>query len=639
MSQDARIEGHLSVLIVEKGSSSETNVWFGDDDTSTYRYALFPDETLASDACHDIDFLETPPLAFIYGPVNGLFCVRNNNHRFIIWNPAIREFRILPDHLEFPPNLDVVNLYCIFSGIGFGFDKSTDNYKVVLICHFRVKDMRMVNDVSVHVYSLSTNTWRHLNCLDYLSPEYLRHCSTCSGNGAYSDGVYYWWAGTGILAFDMGNEVFRVISVPFILPVEFDKCDVKPYNGDRIALYQFKGFPETGVDKCCDIWVMEEEGSWIKQFSVGPIPCRAFQQGVWKNGELLFLKLIQASYDRRYVFRLVLYNPCTRELRYLGPAEDFIGYQALVYHESLVSVNGLVFSEYLHSRLVLSFKEVNDEEPLFPAVSFLNVNKLAVLSGEAEDAAAAIVAWLQLGTKLSDVVTNKSDALAFFDLFRDDFVYLHWQEKNSGIKTRRLFDDCRRGGKLQISLDYVLREFNHVKKDERKHAITQVDIWEQINKGRKSLPMLQEVASTKGEDGREKSKSAGGSGHGGGLQLYFTNGDCEAHVDWTSEALGCFPEVMNLWIGNELSVTSSIGIIMRICTLLLRGRSISFSFRLRASTGCTSETSLMLSTTTQRTVENSNWSLKIQGSERGPGNETVIEKLIDMSPCIPNSKR
>ncbi|KAG5524489.1 hypothetical protein RHGRI_031226 [Rhododendron griersonianum] len=423
---------------------------FVDDDTSKYRYALFPDETLASDACHDIDFLETPPLAFIYGPVNGLFCVRNNNHRFIIWNPAIREFRILPGHLEFPPNLDVLNLYCIFSGIGFGFDKSTDYYKVVLIRHFRVKDMPMVDDVSVHVYSLSTNTWRHLNCLDYLSPEYLRRCSTCSGIGAYSDGIYYWWAGTGILAFDMGNEVFRVISVPFILPVEFDKCDVKPYNGDRIALYQFKGFPGSGLDKCCDIWVMEEEGSWIKQFSVGPIPCRAFQQGVWKNGELLFLEHIQASYDRRYVYQLVLYNPCTRELRYLGPAaEDFIGYQALVYHESLVSVNGLVFSEYLHSGLVLSFKEVNDEEPLFPAVSLLNLNKLAVPSGEAEDAAAAIVAWLQLGTELSD-------------------------QQN----------DCFRTGYAGLA------------------------------------------------------------------------GDCEAHVDWTSEALGCFPEAMNLWIGNELSVTS-----------------------------------------------------------------------------------
>jgi len=43
--------------------------------------------------------------------------------------------------------------------------------------------------------------------------------------------------------------------------------------------------------------------------------------------------------------------------------------------------------------------------------------------------------------------------------------YLYWLEKNAGIKTRSVVDDCRQGGKLEISLDYVLREFNHIKKD------------------------------------------------------------------------------------------------------------------------------------------------------------------------------
>lgn len=33
-------------------------------------------------------------------------------------------------------------------------------------------------------------------------------------------------------------------------------------------------------------------------------------------------------------------------------------------------------------------------------------------------------------------------------------------------------------------------------------------------------------------------------------------GDCEAQIDWATEALGCLPEAVNLWIGNELSVTS-----------------------------------------------------------------------------------
>ncbi|XP_051188363.1 lysine-specific demethylase JMJ32 [Lolium perenne] len=33
-------------------------------------------------------------------------------------------------------------------------------------------------------------------------------------------------------------------------------------------------------------------------------------------------------------------------------------------------------------------------------------------------------------------------------------------------------------------------------------------------------------------------------------------GDVDAHVPWASEALGCLPEAVNLWIGNSCSVTS-----------------------------------------------------------------------------------
>ncbi|KAL7187883.1 hypothetical protein ACSBR1_037854 [Camellia fascicularis] len=32
--------------------------------------------------------------------------------------------------------------------------------------------------------------------------------------------------------------------------------------------------------------------------------------------------------------------------------------------------------------------------------------------------------------------------------------------------------------------------------------------------------------------------------------------DCESHIPWATEALGCFPEAVNLWIGNHLSETS-----------------------------------------------------------------------------------
>lgn len=32
--------------------------------------------------------------------------------------------------------------------------------------------------------------------------------------------------------------------------------------------------------------------------------------------------------------------------------------------------------------------------------------------------------------------------------------------------------------------------------------------------------------------------------------------DCDPHIPWATEALGCVPEAVNLWIGNQHSQTS-----------------------------------------------------------------------------------
>ncbi|KAE8702823.1 Protein root UVB sensitive 1 [Hibiscus syriacus] len=160
----------------------------------------------------------------------------------------------------------------------------------------------------------------------------------------------------------------------------------------------------------------------------------------------------------------------------------------------------LVFSEYLLSGQAPSIKEVNAEEPFFPDVPFLNfisANKVRsdALSSEAKQAASEIEVRLQLGSKLSDIVNNKEDTLALFSLYKDEGYilteqegnfcvvlkescspqdmlkslfqvnYLHWLERNAGIESRGASNDCRQGGRLQISLEYVQREFNHVKID------------------------------------------------------------------------------------------------------------------------------------------------------------------------------
>ncbi|KAK1273339.1 hypothetical protein QJS04_geneDACA018995 [Acorus gramineus] len=164
------------------------------------------------------------------------------------------------------------------------------------------------------------------------------------------------------------------------------------------------------------------------------------------------------------------------------------------------SVTGLMFSEYLLSGQIPSVKKVNDEEPLLPALLLVNVNPThkggsRILSAEAKYAAALIDRRLQLGSKLSEVVTNKEDALALIDLFKDEGYmlaerkgkfcvilkessspqdmlksvfhvnYLYWLERNAVLERRTIAEDCKPGGRLRVSLDYMRREFNYVQQD------------------------------------------------------------------------------------------------------------------------------------------------------------------------------
>ncbi|GAU28071.1 hypothetical protein TSUD_223120 [Trifolium subterraneum] len=118
-----------------------------------------------------------------------------------------------------------------------------------------------------------------------------------------------------------------------------------------------------------------------------------------------------------------------------------------------------------------------------------------VLSSEAKDAAVEIESRLQLGSKLSEIINNKEEVLALFSLYKNEGYilsehtgkfcvvlkencsqldmlkalfqvnYLYWLEKNAGIEGRGSLYDCNPGGRLQISLEYAEREFNHVRND------------------------------------------------------------------------------------------------------------------------------------------------------------------------------
>ncbi|KAJ9537207.1 hypothetical protein OSB04_029940 [Centaurea solstitialis] len=159
----------------------------------------------------------------------------------------------------------------------------------------------------------------------------------------------------------------------------------------------------------------------------------------------------------------------------------------------------LVFGEYLLSGLIPSVKEVNDEEPFFPSLPLLSLKpaskaehtycrpKLKSCCNHRATSTAGIKA---LGcrktrtdaTRYSTCINTKAifltehdgkfcvilkDVCSPQDMLKSMFHvnYLYWLEKNMGLKFVSTFEDCSPGGMLQISLEYVEREFNHAKHD------------------------------------------------------------------------------------------------------------------------------------------------------------------------------
>ncbi|KMT08349.1 hypothetical protein BVRB_6g140320 isoform A [Beta vulgaris subsp. vulgaris] len=134
----------------------------------------------------------------------------------------------------------------------------------------------------------------------------------------------------------------------------------------------------------------------------------------------------------------------------------------------------LVFSEYLLSGQVPSVKDVNDEEPRFPALPILNLRPpfkpgSSNLSLVAKNAAPEIERRLELGSTLSDVIQRREDAAALLDLYRNEGYllteyngkfcvilkesaspqdmlmslyqtnFLYWLETNAGLKSKNVF--------------------------------------------------------------------------------------------------------------------------------------------------------------------------------------------------------
>ncbi|XP_065628572.1 F-box/kelch-repeat protein At3g23880 isoform X2 [Quercus suber] len=245
----------------------------------------------------------------LLGSANGLFCLHEEN-RFILWNPCIRKFITLPN-----PSVT----YFLPCYLAIGFDLRTDDYKVVRIVYQSVNVWyEVAKPPLVEVYSVSEGSWRVTSAGDSYPPRI--SISNWHPQAAYLNGAVYFAANDWgdaqsliVLSFDLGDEVFRLISLPngkFGLDADIG---TSVFNG-LLSLICY-GYQHLSTVKSCSVWVMKEYGvvdSWTKQFTIELNMLRWEVLRFLKNDHVLVQKI------ESHGSKLLSYDPESQQVKNLG---------------------------------------------------------------------------------------------------------------------------------------------------------------------------------------------------------------------------------------------------------------------------------------------------------------------------------
>ncbi|KAF9593249.1 hypothetical protein IFM89_021005 [Coptis chinensis] len=252
-----------------------------------------------------------------------------------LWNPATKQYRALPQSPFPPPRRNDFNDF----GIGFGFDVTTNDYKVVRF--FILFDSPGVT--LAEMYNLSTDSWRTIDTgvlrVDYIGSD---------PKAPYRNGSYCWLASKGraieaeigeiynhfILSFDFSSEVFGTMSLPEVDSIKFDPCPQLAILRDNLALITKVVFSYEMDTTHFEIWVLNEYGvkeSWTKLYKVGPFLV-SIPIGLSRNGDNFFLTT---------KFKPCIYNFLTQNIMYT--VQETWGYDTFykvaIYNDSLVSID------------------------------------------------------------------------------------------------------------------------------------------------------------------------------------------------------------------------------------------------------------------------------------------------------------
>ncbi|KAL5710816.1 hypothetical protein ACHQM5_021331 [Ranunculus cassubicifolius] len=264
---------------------------------------------------------------------NGIICLYNIcKGEVALWNPATRQLRPLPES-PIPRRPDYSSYpYLNQTYVAFGFDVSTNDYKVVRIIVFEGGPTFKKQNSQVEVYSLSTDSWEIIH-KDVLLPLNIVNAPRSARNG-----MCFWFGYSGdislLLSFNLSNNVIGTVP----LPESCDYAECIDFMNDKLALIypvddmsQSEMHRREGVNRRFEIWVLQDyhvNGSWTKHHTLGPFD--GFCPGRFSmNGECVLV-----AGQGRKVF---LYDIVTEEMIILHDTAD-VQYDFISYNESLVQI-------------------------------------------------------------------------------------------------------------------------------------------------------------------------------------------------------------------------------------------------------------------------------------------------------------
>ena len=203
---------------------------------------LFEKSSNEFEHCFPLELTSKPHLQII-GSCNGLLCILKFP-TLIIYNPSTRITSKLPK----VPNVSYGMMH------GFGYDESTDDYKVV-----------MTNRNNVYIFSLKTGTWKKIG--DFLHGHLFSNSKTQScASGMFSNGALHWakadqnlgaWT---IVALDLAKETYCEV----LQPVYGEGKENLSLGvlGQWLCVHCI-----SDISRVLDVWVMKVYGvkdSWTK---------------------------------------------------------------------------------------------------------------------------------------------------------------------------------------------------------------------------------------------------------------------------------------------------------------------------------------------------------------------------------------